>query len=82
MWECVNALVGLIGKMSCGIEMGHRETVERLSKDRLGITNLWVENQRFAILYDSYAQCAGFQEICNCHIEGIKKGKECGNELM
>lgn len=28
MWECVNALVWLIGKMSCGIEMGHRETVE------------------------------------------------------
>lgn len=26
MWECVNALVGLIGKMSCGIEKGHRET--------------------------------------------------------
>lgn len=26
MWECVNALVGLIGKMSRGIEKGRRET--------------------------------------------------------
>ena len=28
MCECVNALAGLIGKMSCGIEKGRRETVE------------------------------------------------------
>lgn len=43
---------------------------ERPSKDRRRITNLWVENQQLAILHDSYAQCAGFQRICNCHIEG------------
>ncbi len=27
MCECVNALVGLIGKMTCGIEKVRRETV-------------------------------------------------------
>ena len=26
MWECVNALVGLVGKMNRGIEKGRRET--------------------------------------------------------
>ena len=82
MWECVNALVGLIGKMSCGIEKGRRETVEGSSKDRRGITNLWVENQRLAILYDSYAQCAGFQGVCNCYIEGTKKAYRRGIDGM
>lgn len=84
MWECVNALVWLIGKMSCGIEMGHRETVEGSSKDRLGITNLWVENQQLAILFDSHMQCAGFQQVCNCYKEGGKNVLmwECGNVLM
>lgn len=50
--------------------VGRKMVAERPSKDRRGITNLWVENQRLAILYDSYAQCANFQEICNCDIKG------------
>ena len=50
--------------------VGRKMVAERPSKDRRGTINLWVENQRFAILCDSCAQCAGFQRICNCHIEG------------
>lgn len=41
-------------------------------KDHRRITDLWIENQQLAILYDSRAQCTGFQEICNCHKEGTK----------
>lgn len=55
----------LYGEKNC-----RRRTAERPSKDRRGITNLWIENQRLATLHDSYAQCAGFQGLCNCHIEG------------
>ena len=55
----------------------------RPPRGRRRITDLWIENQQLAILYDSYAQCTGFQEICNCHIEGIynpqRREKECGN---
>ena len=56
----------------CRAQKGRRETVEGSSKDRRGITNLGVENQQLAILYDSRTQCAGFQEVCNCYIEGTK----------
>lgn len=40
------------------------------------ITNLGIENQQLVILFGSHTQCAGFQGICNCHIEG---GKNVGN---
>ena len=41
-------------------------------KDRRRIANLWIENQQLAVLYDSHTQCAGFQRICNCHMEERK----------
>lgn len=56
---------------------------ERPPKDRRRITGLWIENQQLAIMFGLHAQCAGFQEICNCYIEGAKnprrREKECGN---
>ena len=51
--------------------VGQKNVAERPSKDHRRITYLGVENQRLALLCDSYAQCTGFQWICNCHIEGI-----------
>lgn len=63
--------------------VGRKNVAERPPKDRRGITNLGVENQRLVILCDSNTQYAGFQEICNCHEEGIynprRREKECGN---
>lgn len=45
---------------------------ERPPKDRRRITSLRIENQQLAIMFGLHAQCAGFQDICNCHIEGTK----------
>lgn len=56
---------GYVGRKKC-----RRMTAERPPKDRRGITDLWVENQQLAIMFGLHAQCADFQWICNCHIEG------------
>ena len=54
-----------------GIGYALRKMVaERPPKDRREITSLGIENQQLVILFGSHTQCAGFQRICNCHIEG------------
>ena len=70
MWECGNAIVGLIGI----VERGELRNRKGSLRDRQGSIGLCFENQQLAILRDSYTQCAGFQEIWNCYIEGMKKG--------
>lgn len=73
MCECVNAIVGLIGTEERGGVWNRKGS----PRDRRAIasawptriTDLWIENQQLAILFGSRTQCAGFQEICNCHKE-------------
>ena len=89
MWECVNALVGLIGKMSRGIEKGRRETVEGPPKNHqplgLKISSLssCLVRTRNALVFRRYVIAT--KKAQRRHKEPTKKGermRECGNVVI
>ena len=74
--DCKNTVFFLNGKMYLSTVVKHvtplltgrRETVEG---SRRWVANLWIENQRLAILCYSCTQWVDTQEICGYHKEGV-----------
>ncbi len=69
MCERVNAIVGLIGMVERG-ELWNRKGSPR-DRRRIAEGSLTFGLKISNFYYKFFlTQCAGFQEICNCHIEG------------